>query len=565
MALVKIAKQSPKVNTSTQSQKTPIEIPEGAVVKKSGPYEIIDTPNEGIKRIVNKSGGYLVTLDYGRVMKTNSKTGLRQLKQDKTVKVVKTLAEAKKLRAEAEVIRKNRKKYGPEASLEGHKTDRITLQHAVEMYKKEGDYRDLREAYQRHINNYLNHILDYFKDFEPCKITAIDIENFYHYQLEHGNKDQNKKKTTPGVSINTITKYKTAMIKVWDYMIISKKFNVSENIVKYTKIPKVTITVDGLEKKVSKIPHIGSSLSVEQLNITLNDLAQNEFDRSLLMMVALASIGGLRRGEIAALELGKYYHDELMEISDEIYNYSGYNKKYYEQNNNLFMVSASVERVGNEERKKLPKFDKIRVVGKPKVLDEIIEYCMEQRKEVNAIIESDFESSDQLYLPLLNIIRREKVHAEKISRKWEQYQVRRNKRLQKAGEEPLPIITLHELRHTHANLLKFDIPEWQISLNMGHKLRGNTTSTVYWDDREPHREPIIKFFEDKIKIDWDKVMRRKINMEDSQVRIMKNGQLIIGDHMKTRLRELKGRAVLTEEEMADLMALENEEFIGLQG
>ena len=254
-----------------------------------------------------------------------------------------------------------------------------------------------------------------------------------------------------------------------------------------------------------------------------------------------------------------------MEISDEIYNYSGYNKKYYEQNNNLFMVSASVERVGNEERKKLPKFDKIRVVGKPKVLDEIIEYCMEQRKEVNAIIESDFESSDQLYLPLVNIIRREKVHAEKISRKWEQYQVRRNKRLQKAGEEPLPIITLHELRHTHANLLKFDIPEWQISLNMGHKLRGNTTSTVYWDDREPHREPIIKFFEDKIKIDWDKVMRRKINMEDSQVRIMKNGQLIIGDHMKTRLRELKGRAVLTEEEMADLMALENEEFIGLQG
>ena len=58
-------------------------------------------------------------------------------------------------------------------------------------------------------------------------------------------------------------------------------------------------------------------------------------------------------------------------------------------------------------------------------------------------------------------------------------------------------------------------------------------------------------------------MRRKINMEDSQVRIMANGQLIIGEHLKTRLKELKGRAVLTEEEMADLMALQNEEFIGL--
>ena len=74
---------------------------------------------------------------------------------------------------------------------------------------------------------------------------------------------------------------------------------------------------------------------------------------------------------------------------------------------------------------------------------------------------------------------------------------------------------------------------------------------------------IIKFFDNNIKIDWNKAMRRKINMEDSQVRIMANGQLIIGEHLKTRLKELKGRAVLTEEEMADLMALKNEEFMGL--
>ena len=74
---------------------------------------------------------------------------------------------------------------------------------------------------------------------------------------------------------------------------------------------------------------------------------------------------------------------------------------------------------------------------------------------------------------------------------------------------------------------------------------------------------IINFFDNNIKIDWNKAMRRKINMEDSQVRIMANGQLIIGEHLKTRLKELKGRAVLTEEEMADLMALKNEEFMGL--
>lgn len=560
MAMIKIEKQS-KITVARKS--VTVEIPEDAVVKKIGAYEVIDTPNEGIKRIVNRSGGYLVTLDYGRVMKTNKKTGLRELKQDKTVKVTDTLAEAKKLRAEAEVIRKKRKEMGPEASLESHKATKITMQHAVEMYKSEGEFRELGEGYQKHVNNYLNHIVDYFKDFEPCKITKIDIENFYHYQLEHGNKDPNKRKIQPGVSVNTLTKYKTALIKVYDYMITSKKFNVSENIALYTKIPKVTITVDGMEKKVSSIKHIGKSLTIEQLNITLNDLVQNEFDRSLLMMVALASIGGLRRGEIAALDLCKYYHNELMSVSDEIYEYSGYDKKYYEEHNNLFMISASVERLSKGERRKLPKFDKIRVVGKPAVLEKIIEYCMEQRKEVNDITGKEFESLDQMYLPLVNIIRGEKVHAEKISRKWEQYQVRRNKRLEKAGKEQLPILTFHELRHTHANVLKNDIPEWKISLNMGHKLKGNTTSTVYWDDRLPDRDMIIKFFDNNIKIDWNKAMRRKINMEDSQVRIMANGQLIIGEHLKTRLKELKGRAVLTEEEMADLMALQNEEFMGL--
>lgn len=560
MAMIKIEKQSKK---TVAHRSVTVEIPEGAVIKKSGVYEVIDTPNEGIKRIINKSGGYLVTLDYGRVMKTDKKSGLRALKQDKTVKVVDTLAEAKKLRAEAEVIRKRRKEVGPEVSLESHKTARITLQHAVEMYKKEGEFRELGENYQGHVDNCLNHILDYFKDFEPCKITKIDIENFFRYELEYGNRDPNKKKNQPGVSVNTLTKYKTAFIKVYDYMITSKKFNVSENIALYAKVPKITITVDGMEKKVSSIKHIGKSLTMEQLNITLNDLAQNEFDRSLLMMVALASIGGLRRGEIAALDLNKYYHNELMSVSDEIYSYSGYDKKYYEEHNNLFMISASIERVSTGERRKLPKFDKIRVVGKPAVLDEIIEYCMEQRKEVNDITGKEFESTDQMYMPLVNIIRGDKVHAEKISRKWEQYQVRRNKRLVAAGKESLPILTLHELRHTHANVQKNDIPEWKISLNMGHKLKGNTTSTVYWDDRLPDRDMIIKFFDANIKIDWGKAMRRKINMEDSQVRIMANGQLIIGEHLKTRLKELKGRVVLTEEEMADLMALQNEEFIGL--
>ena len=51
---------------------------EPLIIKKSGPYEYVDTPNEGIKKIVSKQGGYLVFLDYGRKLKINKKTGKQE-------------------------------------------------------------------------------------------------------------------------------------------------------------------------------------------------------------------------------------------------------------------------------------------------------------------------------------------------------------------------------------------------------------------------------------------------------------------------------------------------------
>ena len=133
----------------------------------------------------------------------------------------------------------------------------------------------------------------------------------------------------------------------------------------------------------------------------------------------------------------------------------------------------------------------------------------------------------------------------------------------KAGLEPIKIIRLHDLRHTHANLLKVDVPEWEISCNMGHKLTGNTTSTVYWDDSIPVRKHIIQYFDDNIHIDWDKALRREINMTDSMARINKNGQLIIGDYEKKRLISLKKKPILSEEEIEELLSSSKTEYKGL--
>lgn len=560
MAVLEVKKSASKVSISKNVE---ISIPDGVKVKHTGVYDFIDTSNEGIKKVVSKQGGYLVFLDYGRVLKTNKRTGLKELKQDKTIKRVNSEAEAKKLKAEAELIRKQRREKGPEASLETHKASKITMEQVVKNFKAEGEYRDMSVDYQMHFDNYCNHILDYFRDFEPCKITTIDIENFFKYQLENGCLYDNRVGAEKGLSINTLGKHKTALKKIWNYMIKAKKYGVSENIVIIANLPKVEVEVDGKKKKVAKIPYVPKSLTLDELNYTLNDIAQNEFDRSLLLLVAMCSIGGLRRGEITALQLGKYYHNDLMNVSDEIFDYSGYDKKYYEEHDEFIMIDSEYKVERGKEIIKLPKNEKVRVVAKPQVLKEIIEYCMEQREQICKITGKVFISTDQMYLPLVNIIRGDRVRAEKITRKWALYQERRNKRMRKAGLEPIKIIRLHDLRHTHANLLKMDVVEWQISLNMGHKLQGSTTSRVYWDDSIPVRKHIIQYFDENIHIDWDKVMRREINMTDSKARLNNNGQLIIGDYEKLRLKSIRRKPILSEAELEELLSSTETEYKGL--
>lgn len=77
----------------------------GKEVHKTGKYLYVDTNYTGIKKVASKQGGYLVFLDYGRKQKVDKKTGKLQYKQDKSLKRVDTLKEAKALRREAEEIR----------------------------------------------------------------------------------------------------------------------------------------------------------------------------------------------------------------------------------------------------------------------------------------------------------------------------------------------------------------------------------------------------------------------------------------------------------------------------
>jgi len=523
----------------------PEEIPEGA--KRSGVYLYIDTNTAGIKKVVSKQGGYLAFLDYGRKYKVDKKTGALVLKQEKTVKHVDTEKEAKMLRAEADAIRNGESVY------QGKPNNAIFLS-AVEDFKQSTRYLELNANYKLHGDNFLRHAIAYFANEEPKKISITDMESYYKYLFEHGNrmpkKEYRKYKHTEGLSISTVGKHRTFLKKVWEFFIDSGKFGVKVNVAERAKLPKVEIVIDGKTQKITREPYTPRSYTLDELNYTLNDIVQNEFDRSLLVAVGLAAIGSLRHSETIGLRFEKYYHNEYMNVSDDAYEYSGFDKEYYESHDNLMFIDTAIMNLSGANKENLPKKGRIRVAAVPDCLKKIIDYAMEQRLEIYKITGKVPDGKEPIYKPLINVIKGNDMKADKLSRKWENYQARRTKRMEKAGLKPIPEVRYHDLRHTFSNLCKITVPSWEISCNMGHVIPdGNTTQKVYWNDRQPYREDIIKYFDSHINIDWDKAVKNKINEDGCRLSVNGSGHLVVSkDEIDERKKE-KRKFVFTEEEL----------------
>lgn len=559
------------VRIGVSSEDTPLR-QKGDIVTVNG-YKCYKTEHVGIFEIVNKKG-YLVRLDYGRVLKLDKKTSKYQYKQDKTNKKVDTLKEALKLRAEAVIIREKRKN-GEEIQIDSDKSiHKVTMSDVIDDFKESIRYMEMSDSYKNFVNNYSKHILDYFAGFEPSRITSVDVEKYFLYQREFGkskspksnggtkNKQVERLNKPNGISINTIYKHKSVMKIIWEFMIESKKYGVTENVILHSKVPRQTVYVDGKAVLVKNIKYNARSLTLEELNYTINDALQNELDSNIALIIALAAIGGLRRSEITALKVGRVLHNELMDISKETFDYGGYDIEYYKQNHQLMFIDEAIVRIEKREILKLPKGDKVRAVAIPNCLKEIIDFALEQKKEILTTLDRELKSSDQICLPLVNILDNRELKESKVGRKWDEYQKRRSKRMKALGLEPIPHVRLHDLRHTHSNLLKIDVPTWEISCNMGHLIPdSNTTKKVYWNDRQPYRQHIIDYFDNNIHIEWNKVMRRSINSEDAILHVNNSGQLKIKNEHKERIKQLKGKLILTEEEIAEMIYLEEHTLI----
>lgn len=554
MALVKLMNNVPAEDPAAKGQE----------VRRTGKYAYIDTKHEGIKEVVSGQGGFLVFLDYGRKQKLNKKTGQLECKQEKSLKRVDTLKEARALRRQAEEIRLGAAEKAP---------SKVFFDQMVEDYKQSAEWRDSTQSAKDHHENYFRHLCDYFVNIQPKDITKLDVENYFYWQLERGKRPTAKKNKDgsvskkEGISVNTLGKHKCALKKLWNYMVDSKKYGVTENIVPPARLPKVEISIDGKKKKVSKIAYHPRSLTLEELNYTLNDALQHEFDRSVAVMIALASIGSLRHSETLGLKLGKFLHDGHMAVTDAALNEGGFDREYYEGNDSLMLIDTAVMRIGSENVEKLPKGDKVRVAAVPGCLKEIVGYAMEQRKELYSLHGKEMDGREHVYLPLVNIIDNRPLNSQKMGRKWNEYQERRNQRMIKAGLEPIPLVRYHDLRHTHGNLLKEHVLQWQISYNMGHVVvvpeMDNTTTRVYWNDRQPNRGGIIEYFDSHIKIDWDKALRNPVNREGSVLKVNGSGQLVVSSAEMER-RKAQGKKFIFKEEELEELFLKQEADMGME-
>ena len=240
-------------------------------------------------------------------------------------------------------------------------------------------------------------------------------------------------------------------------------------------------------------------------------------------------------------------------VHDDIFRLTDYDKILYSENSDVMMIDTAVNYVKGNYISKLPKCDVVRVSAIPMELRNIAEYYMEQRKEVYDIIGKEIVGTEQLYIPLVNLIKGTVPVSNRITRKWTEYQKRRNKRMIEQGLQPIPEVRLHDLRHTHANILKENVPASQISYNMGHCMpESNTTKRVYWNDREMKRDNILNYLNDSIKIDWSKAMRKNINDSD-KITLNGSGHLVVAQDEIEKVRKFRKKYIYSEEEIVKLM------------
>ena len=499
---------------------------EQKVVHKKGCYEFIATDKPCIFKVISKQGGYLVTLHKGRKKVWDDKAKTYKVKSQNTVKHVLNEKEAIALLREVEDYRAGK------TQGKGRFDEKYNMKQLIADYQQSTRFLSLSERYKEYQINIFGHLLDYFTgehDKFTSDLSTRDIEDYFYFQLQSGDRSvlryENGEpvRSGKGLSPNTLDKHKSILKIIINFaMSCGDKYGISNNFVENAEIPK--IKVEGYEKPLNHIPYHANTLTLEELNITLQDAIENEPDHSIVFLIALGALGGLRTSEIAGLKIGHFYHDNRMTFNEEVMKKYNYDVDYYKNNHELMFIHEAIKIIYNKEVTELPKGIHPRMVAIPDFLRKAADYMMNQRNQICNIAGVNPPSgTSRMYNPLVNDLKGTYIAKRKIYKKWIEYQHRRNRRLQLQEKEPIKILKMHELRHTHVTLLERAYPgDLSISWNVGHLIPINNTTKEYAHEPQPDRTKIIEYFDQNIKVDWSKAQDIK-----RKFKINKSGHLIV--------------------------------------
>ena len=413
-------------------------------------YEATEYP--GIKKRI-KDGKYLVVIDLGRQPKLDKKTGEMVLKQCKTQKLFDKLKDAKAYQGENAAIKKNQKV----SKVAGT----VTFRQAIADY--DAKYSSGWSAsYTAQKKNQGRRMVAYFGDTDVRDIDTLAIEDFFEWC-----RTPNEVYTTT-LGNNTLQKYKTHMSDIWKFMKKGKKYGITENVVldaDYGDVSKFNATI----------------LTADQIKYVLQYITRCEKDYSVFCLFAVPALSGLRRGELCGLRwMDIDFENKLIDVAQQRAQIGS-------------KVLIKVPKMGNDNGKDREE-RRQRYAALPDALAFLLQKVKEQQTE---IMGKPPRPEDYVYRTKMNMVRGDLPRPGKVSKRFRELLVRCNKVREINNLEPLPLIRMHDLRHTFISLCinSNQVSPLKVSANCGHTTKEkneSTTTKVYWHD-DKDRTDILNF------------------------------------------------------------------------
>lgn len=419
-------------------------------------YRATDYP--GIKQRI-KDGKYLVVIDLGRQPKLDKKTGLMVRKQCKTQKIFDTLKEAKAYQGE-----NNKAKASQKVSKVAGK---VTFKEAIADYDAKYS-KDWGASYAAQKQNQERRMLAYFGDTDVRKIDTLAIEAFFDWC-----RTPNEVYAT-ALGNNTIEKYKSHLNDLWKFMKKGKKYGITENVV-------TDADVGDIEEFEA------TTLTIEQVKYLLWYVTHCEKDYSAFCLFAIPALSGLRRGELCGLRWKDIdFENKLIDVAQQRMQAGS-------------KTIVKVPKMGDDNGKN--RFEKRqRYAALPDTLATLLQKVKEQQAK---FLGQEPSPEDYVYRTKMNMVRGDLPRPGKVSKRFAELQERCNKVRKIQNLEPLPIVRLHDLRHTFISMcINGKVEQLQVSANCGHRNEDrhlSTTIKVYWHDNQDRadiREFIDKTFKD---------------------------------------------------------------------